>query len=119
MDATKYRPVEETYPFFDVTLSSNGEVAGISAFDVSAYAHNGAGTRIALRGTNGWLSLEDLFADFEKRLFDCLAVNILGDVEETAEVKVDDPDHILPAKTDQEPKSAEAPRPTNQPTKKK
>lgn len=109
MDATKYRSVEETYPFFDVTFS-NDEPGCLSAFEVAAYCGNGTGgSKITFSGTGNTIQLKDPLIDFEKRLFDCLAVNILGDVEEIAEVKVDDP---ISDRTDKDPRS-------NQPTKKK
>lgn len=104
MDATKYRPVEETYPYLDVTFS-NDQLGAISAFEVAAYAHNGnGGTKITLRGSSGTHQLQDAFADFEKRLFECIAVEVLGDVDEPPKAPTDQP------KTDEEPKQPQQPK---------
>lgn len=78
MDVSKYRPVEETYPFFDVTfINGDGIPAGISAFEVAAYRSSGSGTVVNLRGAAGVINLQDPLKDFEKRLHDTLNVEIV------------------------------------------
>lgn len=69
----KYRPIKETFPFLDVTLS-NGELAAISVVDVNLYTRNitESGTRVALHGRNVEVYIQDNVKDFESRLFAAL-----------------------------------------------
>lgn len=80
----KYRPVEETYPFFDVTFSDNesGRVGGINAFQVAAYEPGASlsGTRVFFVG-GAIATLNDHQPDFEKRLQETLAVSTFVDEE--------------------------------------
>lgn len=80
MDVSKYRPVEETYPFFDVTfINGDGIPAGISAFEVAAYRSSGSGTVVNLRGAAGVINLQDSIGDFVRRLRETLNVKIYAE----------------------------------------
>lgn len=75
----KYRPVEQTYPFFDVTFSDNesGRIGGINAFQVAAYepGANLAGTRVFFVG-GAIGTINDNQEDFERRLQETLDVTL-------------------------------------------
>lgn len=72
-----YRPIEETYPFLDVTLS-NGEPAVISTLAIVLYTRNSEnGTEVKLSGVmSGAIHLKDQVQDFEKRLFEAMGFEV-------------------------------------------
>lgn len=90
-----YRPVEETYPFFEATfcIGENGRVGLISSFDVAAYSplDPPRGTKVFLG--SGPIEIYDSLPEFEERLFATMAVAAQGEVEDHTEQSGELDDH--------------------------
>ena len=69
-----YRPVEQTYPFLDLTdRSSEGRPVSINCHSVAGYTRNAEGlVSVYLSGRQDAVLLADKLDDFESRLHDCL-----------------------------------------------